>query len=169
MSMMKPWYVIAGLCLLGVGQHIVGVMTGNPSSHQIIHVLNWHFIPKAMFAVALQDQFDEPITDDETDRQYAEFLDEVEAVQQEQMTLLRGLIQKHGVKHIFLEGFSHEQLPAFRKRIEALRKFQKHMPKGDSLIERLMMEEFRSDLLDVGAPGRLVIAGEVEVLPANHA
>jgi hypothetical protein len=135
----------------------------------IIHVLNWHFVPKESFAVDLRDQSDKPISDDEIDRHYEEFLNTVEKVQREQIKLLRELIKKHKLKHIYLEGFSKEELPAFQKRIEVLRDAEKKKPKGDSPIELLILYQLRLDLLEVGASGRLMIDGVIEVLPAEDA
>jgi hypothetical protein len=112
-----------------------------------------------------QDDF----TDEEIDQEYAEFLDDVEAVQQEQLELLRALIKQQEIKNVFYEGLAPEDMPAFRERIETLKKFEKIKPKGDTPIEQLMLSEYREDLLKIGAPGRLMMTGELEVLSVEDA
>ena len=73
----------------------------------------------------------------------------------------------HKLKHIYLEGFSIEELPAFRKRIKLLRDAEKKRPTSDSPIDLLIQYQLRLVLLEVGAPGRLMIDGEIDVLPAE--
>jgi len=137
-------------------------------THRIVHLLNWHFIPRKMFASDLRDQSDKPISDGEIDRRYVGFLAEVEKVQHEQAVLIRAMIQQHGVRRVHYEGFSKSEVAAFRRLVVALRNFEKHKPKGDSPIEQFLLGEFRADLLRVGAPGRLMMSGELdEVLPID--
>lgn len=139
-------------------------------THRIMHLLNWHFLPEALFAADLRDASDEPIPDEEMDRRYAAFLDEVEAIQQEQMELIRHLICRHRLRRVFYEGFTKAQMPAFRRLANALRDFEKHKPKGETPLEQLLLSEYRTDLLRLGAPGRLMIAGELrDVLPVEDA
>jgi hypothetical protein len=57
---------------------------------------------------------------EEIDRLHEELLLEVEAVQLEQMALLRCLIKHHGLKRIFSEGLAANDLPANRERIAVL-------------------------------------------------
>lgn len=140
------------------------------STHRIVHILNWHFIPKTLFAADLRSQSEGPLSDDEIDRQYASFLDEVEAVQQEQMEFFRHLIQQHGLRRVYYEGFSKAELPAFRQLVTALNRFERRKLKGETAIEQFLLYEYRNDLLRLGAPGRLLMSGELdEVLPVEDA
>jgi hypothetical protein len=133
-------------------------------THRIIHVANWHFVPRDAFAADLRDQ-DDTISDDKIDRLYAEFLDEVEAVQQEQMALLRALVRRYSLAVIHYEGFT-EGSADFKRLVAAVRGFDEIKPKGDTPVERLLLEQHRHDLLQIGAPGRLMLADEFEeVLP----
>lgn len=131
-------------------------------THRIIHILNWHFIPRHAFAADLRDQ-DDTISDDEIDRLYAEFLDDVETVQQEQMRVLRALVSRYRLASIHYEGFT-EGSADFKRLLATIREFD--APPGDTPVERLLLEQHRHDLLQIGAPGRLMLADQFEeVLP----
>ena len=65
-------------------------------THRIIHIADWHFVPRAAFAADLRDQSEDPIDDEDIDTLYAEHLDEVQRVQSIQRRLLAGLIACHG-------------------------------------------------------------------------
>ncbi|MEK6238261.1 MAG: hypothetical protein N2C14_26395, partial [Planctomycetales bacterium] len=69
------------------GVHAVHVKNASAPKTRIIHILDWHFVPKDDFAADLRSESDDPISDDEMDDLYDEFLDEVEAVQEEQMAV----------------------------------------------------------------------------------
>ena len=139
-------------------------------SHLIIHVLNWHFIPKTLFAADMRDQSVEPISDQEIDREYATFLAEVECVQHEQADLLRAIIQQFGTRRVHYEGLSQTEAAAFRQLVNALKRFSQRMPAGKTPIEEFLLEEFRADMLRIGAPGHLLMSGELNaVLPVDDA
>lgn len=140
------------------------------SERQIIHLLDWHFVSEADFAADLRDQSSEPISDEEIEGLYDAFLDEVEAIQQEQMAILRALIRDHGVNAIYKEGLTAENLPAFEKLVAAIKKFGRNKPKGETLVEQFLLDQYRRDLLRVGAAGRLLLSGELKaILPAEDA
>src|SRR5437899_3924586 len=65
------------------------------------------------------------LTVPETDQLHHELLLEVELVQFEQMALLRCLITHHGLKKVFSEGFSPDELKTYRERIAVLRSMEK--------------------------------------------
>jgi hypothetical protein len=132
--------------------------------------LNWHWLPKDVFAADIRDLSDTPIDDEEIDEQYDEFLNDVEAVQMEQVQLLRAIIEQHGIRQVHVEGLTTEAMPGFRQRIESMRKFEQNKPEGNTPIEQLMLSEYRADLLEVGAIGRLLLSRELlEVFPADDA
>jgi hypothetical protein len=89
----------------------------------------------------------------------------VETVQAEQRKLLRELVRSHNLKHVYLEGFSLEELPAFKKQLDQLARWKK--PKGDTPLKELLVGMHREDTLEVGAAGQLMMAGELEVIPAE--
>ena len=69
---------------------------------------------------------------------------------------------------MFYEDFTPEQSDAFRKRIAVLKAFSP--PKGDSPVDELIRWQYRCDLLEIGAPGKLLMAGEIDdVVPIEEA
>ena len=91
-------------------------------------------------------------------------------MQAEQRKLLISLIEHHGLKQVAIEGLTKDEMPAFEKRIQVLRGFEKHKPTGDSPIDRFLLEMNRHDLLEIGAAGQLYLRGKLgEVLPAEEA
>ncbi|HLW65885.1 MAG TPA: hypothetical protein VKS79_11235 [Gemmataceae bacterium] len=77
---------------------------------RIIHLQDWHFVPKELLAIDLTDAYGRSLTPDEIDLLYEQHLLEVELVQLEQMAVLRCLIQHHGLKKLFSEGFSRGEV-----------------------------------------------------------
>ena len=91
---------------------------------------------------------------------YRAFLDQVDTVQREQMAKLRKL----GAKAVWVEGESDKTIDAYRRRIETLKKVK--LPKGDTPLDQFIRDMYREDLLQIGAAGQLLLAGEIEnVLP----
>jgi hypothetical protein len=139
-------------------------------THRIVHLRDWHFVPRDLYAL---DTNDEP---------YEKFLQKVDAVQQEQMALLRCLIKHHGLRRVFAEGFAPKDLPNYRERIAVLRDMElNQIPELRALLTRAktakhkaeivdMLDQHKARLLELGAAGRLLIAGEIdEVLPLDDA
>lgn len=140
------------------------------ATHRIIHIRNWHFVPKADFAADLRSLEGEALSDEEIDTRYDEFLAEVDTVQVEQRKLLMSLIEHHGLKQVAIEGLSKDEMPAFEKMVKVLRDFEKRKPTGDSPIDLFILEMNRHDLLEIGAAGQLYLQGKLaEVLPAEDA
>ncbi len=160
-----------------------------PPTHRIIHIADWHFVPKDEYAADLRSLSTETVSDEEIDRRYAELLDEVELIQQQQIELLRSLIQKHGVKQIHVEGLAEKEEFIFDAKVSSLRKVGLELVELKKEKEQLFalgdpdddtqkiikgIEEIeaqhRSDLLHLGAAGRLLLSGEIEaVLPLEDA
>lgn len=158
-------------------------------THRIIHIADWHFVSKYDFAADLRSLSTESISDEEITRRHAEFLDEVELVQQQQIELLRTLIQKHGLTQIHVEGLGEKEEFIFNAKVSALRKVGQELVEvkkeneellalGDpddetrKIIESIkeIEAQHRSDMLHLGAAGRLLLNKEIEgVLPLDDA
>lgn len=186
--------------LPGVVKVEVTVRAEKPT-HRIIHLGDWHFVPKDLYAIDLRDSAGRPLTDEEVDRLHEELCLEVEAIQLEQLAMLRCLVKHHGLKRIFCEGLTEKDLPNYKERIGVLRAMEKEeipqlrkqldearalkksmeatgrtntegYEKATSIEREItgMIWDHRKKLLELGAPGRLLIAGEIEeVLPLDDA
>ena len=169
--------------LPGVVQVEVSVAAEKPT-HRIVHLRDWHFVSKDLYAIDMKAAHGRELTAEEIDRLHQELLLEVEAVQLEQMALLRCLIKHHGLKRIFSEGLAAKDLPEYRKRIAVLRNMEQNqiselrkqladvreMMKGKTGHEQAkkiemeitgMIDQHPAQLLELGAPGRLLMAGPV--------
>jgi hypothetical protein len=130
----------------------VQVRSVDSPTHRVIHILDWHYIPEKRFRI------------DTPDGDYDAFLDDVEALQAQQ----RAFIKAVGVKAVFKEGLTAANASHYRKRVETLRKFKP--PKGDDAIDLFVARLRREDELQLGAPGKMLIAKELDsVLPGDDA
>ena len=180
--------------LPGVVQVEVAVAAKKPTA-RIVHLRDWHFVPKDLHAIDLKAAYGRDLTDDEIDRLHEEHLLEVELVQVEQIALLRCLIKHHGLKRIFSEGFSPTELEAYREKIAVLKSMEndqvpqvrKNLDEVRKLIDGstgekkekaqaietrllVLLDEHKHRLLEMGAAGRLLISGELDdVLPLEDA
>ncbi|WP_298865474.1 hypothetical protein [uncultured Gimesia sp.] len=132
----------------------------------------------------------------ELDERYSAFLDNVEAIQGQQVTVLKSLIKKHNLKGVYLEGLTEKNHGRTMKIIETIKKDEKTKtekdekakPKSknpddefgeltfDSLSKAADDEYFnafiaainKTHLLELGAAGQLVVKGELKtLLPAE--
>jgi hypothetical protein len=164
-------------------------------THRLVHLRDWHFVPNDLHATGMKSVYRRPLTDSELDLLHEQHLLEVELVQLEQMAVLRCLIKYHGLTKVFSEGFSPAEQDAYREKAAVLRSMEKDaVPRlrgqladvrkfiGEVSGERKgkakaieaelvgMLEQHRHRLLELGAAGRLLIAGELEgVLPLEDA
>lgn len=161
-------------------------------THRIIQLRDRHFVPKDDFAIELRSSSNQPLADEEIDRQYREFIAEVDSIQEEEMELLRVLIKNHGLKRIHAEGFSEKDLPAYQEKIASLKTLEsnqitrlkkqlqevrevladKPSSEARSVEAKIlaMLADFQVHLIEMGAAGRLLIDGEIEeVLPIEDA
>lgn len=95
---------------------------------RIVHLRDWHFVPKDLYALDLRSAAGKPLSDAEIDTAHEELVLEAEIVQQEQLALLRCLIRHHGLRRVFSEGLSKQDPPSYRARINALREAEKRRP-----------------------------------------
>jgi hypothetical protein len=186
--------------LPGVVQVEITVIANHPT-HRLIHLRNWHFVPKYLYAIDLKSAHGRELSDQEIDDLYQELLLEVEAVQLEQMALLRCLIKYHGLKRIYCEGLTAKDVANYQDRIAVLQDMEKNQitelrkqlaevrdlvkgmeetgrteteryDKAKEMVAEItgMLDQHNVHLLELGAPGRLLIAGEIEaVLPLDDA
>jgi hypothetical protein len=180
--------------LPGVAQVELALAAKKPKA-RIVHLRDWHFVPKDLYALDMKQAHGRELTDDEIDRLHQELLLEVELVQIEQLAMLRCLIKHHGLKRIFSEGFSPDELEAYREKIAVLKSMEndqipqirKQLDEVRRLIEGstgekkdkakaievqllALLDEHKHRLLEIGASGRLLISGELEdVLPLEDA
>lgn len=161
----------------------------NPLKARIIHLRDWHYLPRETFAADIRSATKAPIPEaEEIDCWYEEHLLEVELVQTEQLAVLRCLIKHHGLKRVFAEGLTEEDMPVFREKLAVLRKVQQRLaglrkklselddgrlPEETAAIREgisRLSEQSRRDALQIGAAGQLLLAGEIEeILPLEDA
>src|SRR5262249_19773946 len=148
--------------------------------HRIIHLRDWHYDLPELFAAEVRHAAGGPLSDQEVEALHLEQVLEAEMVQLEQASLLRCLVKHHGLRRVLVEGLTPKGLPTYREVIAAFcdtdqqlagLKAQRAELKAKVLsIDRdidEMIREHRRQLLDYGASGGLVVAGEIEVLPLD--
>jgi hypothetical protein len=164
---------------------------------RVIHLRDWHLVPHDVYAIDLATSARRPLAADEVARLHAELLLEVEAVQAEQMAVLRCLIRHHGLRRVYSEGVTpaglsnyrdiiktlsameKDEIPAARRQLAEVRELLASMrgqdgsdpyrsARGIEAELAKMLDDHRDRLLEFGAAGRLFIAGELEdVLPLD--
>lgn len=132
---------------------------------QILHILDYHFVDEKTHGIDIRDaakQKGVTLTDAEVAADWELFLSEVKAVQAEQMALLRSLAKSHGLKAIHMESVTVEGIEGFRRLVGHIWDYK---PRGNRRLDLLLNEMHEHDTLLIGAPGRLMMTGEIEVLP----
>ncbi len=169
--------------LPGVDEIEVKVRVKRPT-HRIVHLRDWHLITRDSFAIDARNTSEKELTEEEINQLYSEFLLQVGAIQTEQLAILRQLIKDHGLKRIFVEGLSSEEVPSFLELVGMFRDLeQNQIPKLRKQLEEArelkadkieqqaldMLDEHGVRLLQIGAAGRLLLAGEIEeVMPLEN-
>jgi hypothetical protein len=174
----------------GVAQVEVLVPAKNPT-RRIVHIRDWHSVPKDLYAIDMANAFKRPLSQEEIDLLHQELLLEVELVQLEQVSLLRCLVKHHGLRKVFSEGLTREGKSAYQDTTNALRDNEKRLTAQLDDVRQLikgmegrentdryqeataiekeangLCDKLRLDVLELGAPARLLIAGDIEeVLP----
>jgi len=116
---------------------------------RIIQIVNWQWVPEGQHGGG----------------DYGEFLRLLDQIQLQQMEAIREL----HVREVWIEEQSDETIGEFRRKVLELRDM---MPKdGENPADQSVANRFREDLLQIGAAGRLLLAGEIDdVLPLeDHA
>ena len=151
----------------------------------IIHVKNWHWLPKEHFA-ADQRGLNPKLTNNEIDIRYSKFLEDIDALQREQVGLMRELFQQHPRCRVFYEGVTDSNGRDFIDTVQALRQadigsVQINLEQANRMVENIptgttahtiavgLRDDFnakvvayRDDLLQVGAVGRMLMADELD-------
>lgn len=138
---------------------------------EVIHILNYRYIPIVDYAYDMPWPYTiETLSlpaDSETFSKYVDFLKDVDAVQKQQKRLLRDLIKKRKLKAVYIEGLTEKNYKDALNSIEATKereKKEKKLNPTDQYFEALD----KTDLLQLGAAGQLVVKGELKtVLPAE--
>lgn len=130
--------------------------------------MNWHFVSKEDYVADLSDSSDGKLSEDEIEKRYLDFLNDVEAIQKEQKQILRFLIKHHKVQSVYMEGLTEKNLNAFNSFIKTLREFE--VPEGEGAFGLFLKEQYRRDCLQMGAAAQLMISNELNsVLPLESA
>lgn len=121
-------------------------------THRIIHLLDWHYVSKDDYAADLRSQAEAgaPPTDAEIGQAYAEFLDEVEAVQAEQLAIMRHLIEHHGLRRVYVEGLTERDVVAWKAKLRGLKEVAAEMAELQAVRDGLaaMVAEDGNDTSD---------------------
>lgn len=164
----------------------------NPKQ-RIVHIKNCLWVDHPAFAIELRKR-ELSLTDDEIDRRYKSYLQEVKAIQAEQTELLLLLARKYGVRRVFYEGLTQEELPVWMDKIKDLRlmsvdlhekeiiELNKWVAKSkpgsnhESSLKEVRarredeLKSYWCDILRIGSPGQLLMSGDLsEVLPIDDA
>src|SRR5262249_25239659 len=159
----------AGLAMLALGTDIAGSVRIPASCRGIVGLkASFGRIPRVPADNAFVTQW--YIGDAE--RRFQELCLEVEAVQLEQLVLLRCLIRHHGLRRAYCEGLTEKDMATYKERIAALQMMEREQaPQLRRQLEEVrglkpgakaaeleaeivaLLEEHRLNLLEVGAPG----------------
>lgn len=118
-----------------------------PGERQIVHVLDWHYVDKAMFGECHR------IKGEELERRHAQLLKEVAAVHASQLRILAP------VKEVFSEGLTDKNLAGYRdqlRRTVAYHKELRRLSPDDGPTAAKLLAENQITLFQFGATGELV-------------
>ncbi|WP_417398212.1 hypothetical protein [Gimesia chilikensis] len=143
-------------------------LSTNAEPTKIIHILNWHYVSRADFAADLKVSTEKPLTDGQINKEYVSFIDDVRAIQKQQMELLRLLINKHDLKAVYVEGLTEKNHKDILEFLVTMKRYEQIKKPPEDRFDRLIEAQHQLDLLHVGAAPRLVMSGELKtVLPAE--
>jgi hypothetical protein len=170
--------------LPGVEQVETLVAVAKPAG-RIVHLANYHTVPRELAVAEFEQMHKRHLTDAERDDLYRQLLLQVEIVQAEQLALLRCLVRHHGLKAVFLEGLTPDKasewqdqlallakvdadLAEVEKQLRTVRQFLKtgikeQADKAKGIESELLTIRWQQLplLLEVGAPGRLLVRKEI--------
>lgn len=177
--------------LPGVVRVDVSVSPGTKPTHRIVHLLDWHFVPRDLFAIDQKAVSATPLDEDAIDSLFREHLFDVERIQLEHTAIVRCLARHHHMRSLYSEGLTTEGVQGFLERIAVLRamshgdipKLRSHLQdvrqlksdgtgKAVAIEQQIlgMLEDHRRRVLEVGIPGRLLMDGHIaSVLPLDDA
>jgi len=167
--------------LPGVADVEVLVVVPKPT-HRIVHLRDWHLVPRELHALDLRQAAGRELTDEEIDMLHSEHLLEVELVQLEQAAVLKCLAKHHGLRRVLCEGLTAQGVAGYKAKVDALRELDHRLPDLRRQLRELSPEkradvekevdgldnEQRRGLVELGAPARLLLGGELQgVLPLD--
>jgi hypothetical protein len=134
---------------------------------RLVHVLDWHFVPKEMLALEGRD--------------FDEHLGEVTRVQKQQGFLVARLIESHGLTEVFVEGVTEKDMADFDLRVESYREtvlaLEERLAQARELdakdIEKeivALIDARREDTLELGIAGQFLARDRLrKILPLDDA
>lgn len=135
---------------------------------RIIHILNWHYVSRDDFAADLKASTEKQLTDDQINKEYVSFIDDVRMIQKQQMELLRRLIKKYDLKAVYVEGLTEKNHKGILEFLVTMKRYEQTKKPPEDRFDRLIEAQHQLDLLHIGAAPRLVMSGELKtVLPAE--
>jgi hypothetical protein len=174
--------------LPGVARVEVVVKVERPTA-RLVHLLDWHAVPRDLYAADLRAAAGRSLTDEEVAALHEELLLQVGLAQEEQMTVLRCLAKHHGLKRVLAEGLTVVGQGSYGALIEALRKAEADRQELRQQLEEVRLlksdkaraleakvadllarhrADYRDRFLEAGAAGRLLVAGDLpQVLPLD--
>lgn len=109
----------AYLCVLLLGQigpipdvDVRVVVAADKPKTTIIHIRDWHYVDKEGHRIDLEHVKKRKLTDEEAEKAFADFLDDVEQVQAEQEKVVRHLAGL-GHRRFLLEGLTSENFESY--------------------------------------------------------
>jgi hypothetical protein len=177
----EPIAIDAGALSNLPGVYSVEVMVPvSQPTHRIIHVRDWHSVPRDIFSLDLRHAATRPLEDEEVASRYRKFLRQVELVQQEQEQFLISVASRRDQRRVLKEGLTPEGLAHYREIIGAFQGLNSRLARvrDEALDARspgldrqvvILSEDLRAKTLDFGAVGRLAMRGVVEVVPLDEA
>lgn len=151
-------------------------------ANRIIHILDWHFVPRDLYAPDLRQAAGRQLSDREVDDRFRELVREVDAVQQDQEVILDALATRHDLRRVLVEGLTPKGVANYREvlsvfkatedRIARLRESAAGLDPRPADIDHqveTMTRDLRERSLEYGAAGRLMGRGLIDVLPLDDA
>jgi hypothetical protein len=112
----------------------------------IIHLRDWHFVPRELCEL---DGID-----------FEANLATVAKVQEDELAIARFLIRDHGLKEIYSEGLALESVKDLQLRLDVLKDLDRLEELGG--LDDAARRHKRELTLEVGIPGRLLRMGEIQ-------
>jgi hypothetical protein len=149
-------------------------------THRIVHLRDYHFVPRDLYAVEVRDEFGRGVSEKDVDDLHRGLVLRAEVVQAEQLALLRCFVRHHGLKRVLAEGLTPSGVKNYEAIVEEFREMDRQLaplmrefgryrgknPDIDYKI-RLMTRERDGRLAEYRAAARLAVAGEPEILPLD--
>lgn len=167
--------------LPGVAEVEVLVPAAHPT-RRVVHIRDWHFVPRDLYALDLRQAAGRPLSDREVDDRFRELVREVDAVQKDQEEMLDALVTRHDLRRVLVEGLTPEGVANYRAVVSAFKETEDRItrlrasasgldPRPADIDHQVetMARDLRVKSLEYGAAGRLMGRGLFAVLPLDDA